>query len=282
MTHTLCDNYLDIYRQPDDRLNDRNGSYIFYNDGPPASLTALARQTETEATHGRDRALPAKPCGRIPRLQRKERSSDINALNHTRLSKKPGEKAQVALINYDKIVKGSSETRMQFLVLLGIKAAIDVSKDAADNYWKNSRSVLKKLADLVGRRNLSEEKLTAFYLATLSLIVHEVILLSTTYQPDDPHAFQGRYIEETTEIVANNPKARTEFINIINKNIEDYNRFKRGELDQVAYVFRMASRFFEKGDLNAVQSVVLYYPGIKKGVRNSAKVFTEALAKGEC
>ena len=140
----------------------------------------------------------------------------------------------------DQIVSGAQLTRLQFIVAGIATVCAGFGKSAAETYWKSTGAPRKGIFSRT--RGPSQEEVNTFTLTMLSLMAHEVTMLSAMVEPSDPHTFQDRLMRGVLELI--DPHDTDRFIQAANENIDDLHLLMAGKLDEKTAFFRRAGRFF--------------------------------------
>jgi len=135
-------------------------------------------------------------------------------------------------------------------------------------------AVETKQVSAVGRflgKGAPKDEVRKFRLTYTSLMIHEVIIRSAEFCPDDPEAFQERFSIAVFELV--DPELRENLLHVANKNIEDHHRLLAGEIDRSMYLTRLTGRFL-KG-VPAIKVGLSGYPAVVEVIAGMVEVIEE-------
>jgi hypothetical protein len=121
----------------------------------------------------------------------------------------------------------------------GFDPIVETRFSFADGHRRKQVSAVERFLG----KGAPKDEVRKFRLTYTSLLIHEVIIHSADFCPDDPEAFQERFSRAVFKLV--DPELRENLLHVANKNIEEHHRLLAGEIDRTMYVFRLCGRFLD-------------------------------------
>lgn len=181
------------------------------------------------------------------------------------------------LYEFDSQIKGGIWTRMELLANMVVDTGKQWASKTADQIYGEGKSV-----SAIGRffgKGPPADDMRKFQLAYTSILIHEVVIRSAVFCPDDPEAFQDRFGAAVMKLVA--PELRDNLSHAANKNIDAYRRRLNEEIDAGEYVAELCGRFLAHIDWSGYSmppalAVATSYPPLIEFVNGMVEVIEES------